>query len=246
MVPVGPDPARWVSNRRRRGRILLTTAALVVVITAPAVAFTLVSRDTTPDVATSPTLTVPATTASTSPTPTATPEVEPTDVPVAAMLQQSDVPAEFTYEGEDIDGDWTLEFSGQFCAPPNNMGDQAFGVNRGASFRSGTGPESTAILERVDRHSVTDARVYLQAVRNMVQGCVPVAMPVTWTVVREGFAGDESLILTLEIDGYHSTYVVVRHGGLVAQIWYKDATSPDPVQLGQRAAARLCAGTTAC
>jgi hypothetical protein len=67
-----------------------------------------------------------------------------------------------------------------------------------------------------------------------------------WTIVREGFAGDESLILKSESDGIDSTYIVVRAGGLVAQIWYKDTTTPDPVHLGQRAAARLCAGTTAC
>jgi hypothetical protein len=76
----------------------------------------------------------------------------------------------------------------------------------------------------------------------LAQECVPRGGDqMTWSVPHEGFAGDESLVLNWQ----GNTYIVVRAGGLVTQIWSQDTTI-DPVLLGQRAAARLCYGTTAC
>lgn len=252
MIPAGPDAARRTSRRRRRIRLSAAAAAAVVVaVAAPVIAYDLVSRGGTPDVGSSPTPTV-ATPPTTTPTatnpPSPTPDGEPTDGPAATALQRSDVPAGFRYEGDDIVGDWTLEFAAQLCAEPHNLrGLPSPEARWGATFWTGRDPESLAILQRVDQYSVADAQAYVQAVHGMAQGCVQsFGDPMTWTVENQGFAGDDSLVLRWEGGGVDNTYIVVRVAGLVTQIWYKDTDIPDPVVLGQRAAARLCEGMSAC
>lgn len=266
MIPAGPEAARRTSERRRRVRLSVAAAAAVVVTAAaPVVAYDLVPRGGTPDIASSPTTTASdptvstptvstptatATVTATPPTPpTPTSDAQPTDGPTAVTLQQSDVPDGFRYSGDDITGDWTLEFAAQICAPPNNLAAAPRASTQwGASFRAGPGPDDPAILQRVDDHTAADvAQTYVDAVRRMAQGCEQtVPYPLIWAIEHQGFAGDDSLVLSWDGDGFFNTYIVVRAGGLVTQIWYRDTDVLDPVLVGQRAAARLCAGTTAC
>jgi len=250
----GPGAARRVSNRRRRARLVAVIAGIVVAVAAPAVAYAVLPHTTEPDPGATPTPDASAT--ATSPTvspsvtgPSSTPSVEPTaGVPAASVLHESDVPAGYRYAGDDVDGDWTLEFASQFCAAPNNMsGAPGPTASWGAVFHTGTGPGSSAILQRVGRHSLAQAQTYFQNVRAMGQGCVPnTEVPTSLAITADSFAGDESLVLTWTGEGLDSTYVVVRVGELVTQIWYKDTSAPDPVMLGQRAAVRLCEDTIAC
>jgi len=185
---------------------------------------------------------------STPPSPTS--DGQPTGEPATPTLQQSDVPTGFRYEGDSIRGDWTLEFAASTCEPPNPLaGAPSAIIQWEALFRTGSDPdEYLAIHQRVADYGTADAaEAYLEAVRRLAQGCVSILdEPSTWTVERQGFAGDESLVLGSDGAGYPSTYIVVRVDGLVTQIWYPDAVVLDPVELGQRAATRLCAGTTAC
>jgi hypothetical protein len=59
------------------------------------------------------------------------------------------------------------------------------------------------------------------------------------------FAGDESLVVK-SAEPSVTSYNFVRSGPLVAQIFYQDVDGTEPVLIGQKAAERLCAGTTAC
>jgi hypothetical protein len=248
-IPVGPHAARRVSNRRRRIRIATVSAAVIAVIAAPVIAYGLVPRDGTPIVPSSPTPSTPPTIPSTPPTTTPTPDVEPTGVPAATALQPSDVPTGYEYAGNEIMGDWTLEFAGQFCEPPNNLGGvPSSAASWEATYQTGSGPGSMSILQRVAEYTASEAQAYVEAVRAMAQGCVHTGAgdPMTWTIVEQGFAGDDALVLKWQGAGVDNTFIVVRAGELVTQIWYKDTDTPDPVLLGQRAATRLCEGTTTC
>jgi hypothetical protein len=246
MIPPGPDAARRTSQRRRRVQLTaLAAAAAVVAITAPVIAYNNIAFQNGPlEVGSpvTPTVETPNPVWTTSPTP------DSDDEPITPVLQPSDVPAGYQYEGDNIDGDWTLEFASQVCAPPNNLAGAPWADTRwGASFRNGSGPTSHAILQRVDQHTVADAQAYVQAVRAMAQGCVQqFGDPMTWAIEHQGFAADDSLVLSWDGDGFGNTYVVVRAGGLVTQLWYRDTDIIDPVQLGQRAADRLCAGPITC
>ncbi len=141
-----------------------------------------------------------------------------------------------------------MEFAAQLCAPPHNLhGLPSSGATWEAAFGTGTADESRVIFQRIARYTAAEAQAYVEAVRGMAQGCVQVlGDPMTWTIVHQGFAGDDALVLKLQGAGVDNTFIVVRAGELVTQIWYKDTDTPDPVLLGQRAAARLCEGTTTC
>lgn len=254
MIPAGPDAARRVSERRRTIRLSTAVATAVVLVTvgASVVAYDLVPRGNTPDVGSSLTPTAPPPTDI--PTTTATPDPpsptatgQPDGPPV---LQPSDAPAGFRYEGDTIRGDWTLEFAASLCAPPNPLaGVPSATTQWEALFRTGSDPdEYIAIHQRVADYAAADAAgAYVAAVRRLAQECVPtIDDQATPTITHQGFAGDDSLVLSYDRASSFSTYIVVRVDDLVTQIWYPDTVAVDPVQLGQRAAARMCAATTAC
>lgn len=254
MVPAGPDAARRISERRRRVRLSATAAAAVVLAAgASVVAYDLVPRSGTSDVASSPTPTAPTVTAPVTATPTSPPsptsDGQPTDGPTTPTLQQSDVPERYRYEGDSIRGDWTLEFAASTCTPATGLGTIPSPTTQWeASFRNGLTTEAPAIYQRVvDYGSADAARSYMEAVRRMAHGCVQeVGEPRTWEILSQAFAGDDALVLRWAGPGRNTIYIVVRSAGLVTQIAYPESDLIDPVQVGQRAADRLCAATTAC
>jgi hypothetical protein len=251
-IPAGPDAARLVSRHRRRVRLVVVAAVTALAVIVPGVAYTFANPRAATNIGNTPTAS-PSTsdTVNASPGPSNSPSnslsgsppagsdpTGPAEVPAAAMLRQSDVPAGWTYQGEDIDGDWTFEAFQSYCS--RTVVDRPPGRdNRGANFTS-SGP---SILQMVERFA--DASKYMAYVRASVRPCT--VQPLHQEIVREGFAGDDSLVVETGGEGAgKDTYVFVRVGSLVSQVWYKETTVPNAVLLGQRAAARLCAGVDSC
>jgi hypothetical protein len=79
-------------------------------------------------------------------------------------------------------------------------------------------------------------------VRANVNGCAGTD-EVEISVVDQGFAGQESLLVR---SGADNSWVLVRQGDLVAEIALSGVTDANARRLADRAAERLCAGTTAC
>jgi hypothetical protein len=182
----------------------------------------------------------PGPTGSTTPA-TEVPE-EPTSVPPAAMLQESDVPG-FAQRTPEHDGDGSFASTTIYC--PDGGPSLATGAiaERERTFTDGT----AAISERVDRHeTVGSAQNYLVRVRAAVAHCDPGA-GIVQAIVSEGFVLDDALLIATEVEGVRSLHVFVRKGPLVAEIQPADRTDRAAARaLAERAAERLCAGTNAC
>jgi hypothetical protein len=249
VIPSGPAAARQVSRRRDRRRNALTGAAVALLVAVPIIGYGLFSRgiltwDPNGHVGGTPTASAPAsTTSSASATPsTTTPSVvEPTDVPAATVLQASDLPAGYVHQGDVWPGDTTFTE----CSPggrsdglPPSLTLPA-SVDSRATWFSASG-QSKLVNEMVSRYTATDASSYMDTIRAIVAYCGG-----SWAIGAQSFAGDDSF--TIHTDTAPTlTYIFVRTGSLVAQILYDAIDDTDPVVIGQRAAERLCAGTTAC
>lgn len=165
-------------------------------------------------------------------------------VPRAAMLQAADLPDGSRLTGTDLDGDWTLEAASIFCSNrspallPGEVG------RRGAVFDSPDG----AIIQRVTRHSGSNAARAMNRVREMVTACRPYRQGDEFRVVAEGLGGAESVLVGSRIEGQAGRWLFVRQGDLVAQVsLFADITESAARQnFAKPVAARLCAGTDAC
>jgi hypothetical protein len=194
----------------------------------------------TPSASVSPTPSTPATSAGSS---TPTPAAEPTAITPAAMLQESDLPARFTAAGTDLDGDWSFFSTTIWCNRQVQVDVPAPTAGRGQVFE---GQFDERLVEAVDRRSVQAANAYLDAIRAQVATCDP-RPDMQQSIVDEGFAGEESFIVSSNVASAESLHIFVRQGGLVAEIWQKGLTDRDEGRrLATRAADRLCEATNTC
>ncbi|HEX6872503.1 MAG TPA: hypothetical protein VF163_15505 [Micromonosporaceae bacterium] len=166
-------------------------------------------------------------------------------MPAAAFLQESDLPAAYQYGGDFWPGDTTFNgctIGGRSTPLPASLTEAVPFAGHGTHFRAeGSSPgQSRFVAEWVGRYAAADAASYIDWVREVVAYCGG-----GWAIAAESFAGDASLII-YHTDPARFTYIFVRVGPLVAQILYEAVDSTDPAVIGRRAAARLCAGTTAC
>ncbi|MFY1688782.1 hypothetical protein [Plantactinospora sp. WMMB782] len=209
-------------------------------------------RQVLPDVvATAPATRTPSPTPSRTPTPTApsSPSGSTGDpgrptgtaIPAAATLQRSDVPSGFRSIGQNPDGNWVLHSVSGHC--PNTWQHPGRKV---AEREQGFAVGERRLVQRVHRYAGTDARQAMAAVRTNVDGCAG-ADRIEITVVDRGFAGEESVLVAAEVEGVRNLWVFVRRADLVTEIWIKNGTDhAEARRLADRAAVRLCAGTTNC
>ncbi|MEV0715737.1 hypothetical protein [Asanoa sp. NPDC050611] len=260
-VPAGAGAARQAFRHRRRGRLATGCVLAVVAVGGPSVAFAagafdgtprppvLTTGPTTPDRSTPPTS--PPTTSPTAPPPT-TPgggpttakPVEPTGVPSAAMLRASDLPDDYRYAGADVDGDWSLAATTIYCDPPPTGTEPDGTARRGAMFLREREEYVIQVVERM--RSAAAAQRFIDGLAGQVDGRECGLL--TYTVVDEGFAGDDSVLIRTSYEGRPADlYVFVRQGPLLTQIWQKLPEGVEPMrEVARTAADRLCNGTTAC
>ncbi|SDZ17608.1 hypothetical protein SAMN05444365_106163 [Micromonospora pattaloongensis] len=164
-------------------------------------------------------------------------------VPAAALLQLSDLPDGFVRRESDLDGDWSLEAVTIYCrnnSPSIRVGEVAL---RGVVFDSPT----AGLIERVTRHSGDNAAMSMDRVRRVARECVPHREGDSLSIMAEGLAGDESVLVGAVIEGKPGRWLFVRQGDLVAQLRLDSKSTPAEARIyAQRAANRLCAGTDAC
>jgi hypothetical protein len=249
VIPPGPAAARQVSRRRHRRRNALTGAVVALLVAVPIIGYGLFTRglltwDPNGRVGGTPT----ASTSSASPTPsTTTPSAtEPTDVPAATVLQASDLPAGYVHQGDIWPGDTTFNecsVGGRSDGLPASLTLPIALVWRATWFRADipTSGESGLVNEMVSRYTAADASSYMDTIRGIVAYCGG-----SWVIGAGSFAGDDSFTIHNGAGPTLTTYIFVRTGSLVAQVLYEAIDDTDPVVIGQRAAERLCAGTTAC
>lgn len=258
VVPAGPAAARQVHRRRRRVRLAVGTAIAAALVAVPVAALAVddgspdrpnvtATGDPTPPGPTpsQPFTPTPPPAASSEPTDqpsseaTDSPPADPIAIPASAMLRNADVPDGYRFAEDDADGDWTLNFLFSMCDVPGPEAGPAVDT-RERAFRGPNRDES--VLERVERFpSTTGARERTEIVREKVDDCAQ------QEVVATGFAGDESFVVRTDFGTTFTLNVVVRQGGLVAEVWQKHLTDVDAARdLGRAAAERLCAGTYSC
>ncbi|MEV1142727.1 hypothetical protein [Micromonospora sp. NPDC049799] len=184
------------------------------------------------------------------PSPSASPSASPSTsgrpsgaggsaVPVAALLRASDLPSGYRPAGDDLDGDWSLDAVATRCTnspPPSTVDHQA---ERGVVFRA---DGDRTVIERVRRYTGAEAEVEVRRFVRLVTRCQP-----EFSLWERNFVGDQSLLVAQESEGVFTSWLVLRQGDLVAEIWLGRSTTLDGAKpLAQRAAERLCAGTNAC
>lgn len=164
-------------------------------------------------------------------------------IPAGATLQLADLPPGFTMTRGKGKGDWTLESVTIYCE--NRSPSLAVGAvaNRFVQFDSPT----DWLVERVTRHSGSNADTVLQRVRRIATGCVPVRPGDSLSILAEGLGGDDSVLVAGEIGGIPKRWLFVRQGDLVAQLQLDyQATPADARRFAKLVADRLCVGTDAC
>ena len=159
-----------------------------------------------------------------------------------AMLSTTDAGPSGWSRKEGIDGDWATGFTFSVC-PTSDKSRPASSVDDREAELSG--PNGRYVLQRVEAFpTAAAARAYLAWVRGNVSRCASFN-EIRMSVVDEGFAGDESLMVrtTGSNDQIHG---FVREGNLVTEYSAGEDTEARTAQLGTRAAARMCAVTRTC
>ncbi len=257
VVPAGPGAVRAVHRHRRRMHAVTGGALVALLVAGTPVAVTAIDQrpdrpnvtttgHPTPSTEDSPTPTPEPTRSVPEPTDSTTPATEvpkePTSVPAAAMLQESDVPGFERYNPEH-EGDGTFAATTVFC--PDGVPDLSVQAtaDRRVFFTDG----STSADEIVERYrSAAEAGRVFDWLRAVVAHC-DAGDGIEQAIAAEGFAGDESMLIVTDIGGRLSTHAYVRQGPLVAQISPADEAGRAEVRrLAGRAAERLCAGTNSC
>lgn len=243
-------------RQRARRQSAVLACALAVVMGLGGVAFA-DYRNAAPGPSTALRTTEPTWDPGSSPVPSASPQISsgattsPTvkqpsaaspAVAAGAMLQDADLPARFKLRGSDIGGDWSFAFSSSSCQDGRLYQLKKL-ASRGQAF---DGDVDESLLQRTERYASADAARYLDLVRARVESCP--SSPWKLTVVDQGFAGQESLLIQVDYGGGATAlHIFVRQGDLVTEFWQKRLTDrTEARRLADRAARRLCAGTDAC
>ncbi|MBE1485987.1 hypothetical protein [Plantactinospora soyae] len=169
---------------------------------------------------------------------------EPTGdaIPLAAMLQVSDLPSgyrPYPYESDEGgNGHWHVQFLSMICG---NKWKSGGGVERvGDRERHFRNAGNEGIQQQVSRYPQTSSTRYIPRLRTDLEGCRDFEV----AIGDQGFAGDESMVV---IRPDNSGWIIVRKGDLVAEIGVRDVSKPAEVRrLADAAVDRLCNGTDRC
>ena len=214
---------------------------------------------TTPVTATSTPTSTPTTTptasTATGPVPIATaaaappPQLPQGPIPNAAMLQVGDVArgemGVFDVHGfEGGNDDWRMPMKALDCDRDKEPLVETFLHEHSRTLVHEEYPDGM-VVERVVRFATAaQARRHLDDVQTMVRACMRSGDGVFLSIVVRDFAGPGSMVVRWTDGESKTLHTWVRRGNLVAQVWKKKMpTDQEAVQLGERAAARLCAGT---
>ncbi|WP_412541032.1 hypothetical protein R8Z50_35575 [Longispora sp. K20-0274] len=253
-VPPSVASVEAAGVRRTRRRTAMVAAAVVLaVLGGVGVAFGTGRANTPPaPPAVTPSPAVPSPTAggpspSVEPSPSATVTHRLTEIPDSALLTLADVGPGFRQYPDDNQGsgDWVLGFWTQFCHAGTEWPHAGQNIRRDRGFVKGSGANSDAVFEKVELEPEFGSR-QMEYWRQWAAKCAS-SDNLTVTTVDSGFAGDESLLITVvrrtssEVNS--STHVLVRVGDLVAEI----VTLPGGHRaMAAKAAARMCAATGTC
>ncbi|MEV4536710.1 hypothetical protein AB0J82_23285 [Asanoa sp. NPDC049518] len=239
-VPAGADAARRASRRRRRSQTAAAGVLTAVAVGLPSVGFAAGAFDHPPAVSGPPTSPSPST--STAPPDQVTgPGVDLRDV----MLRESDLPAGYhRVELYKISKPRTLDKNAGACAFPRSAGVNPLGRwHWDESYERGDDEDFYQITDKMDSSAAAEA--WLDNLPEQLRSHCP---RVRFTVVETGFAGADSTLIRVNANkGEPNSYVFVRQGDLITQIWLRNQNDAAALRdLGRVAAGRLCEGTATC
>jgi hypothetical protein len=171
-------------------------------------------------------------------------------VPNAAMLQIEDVArgemGVYDHHGvkEGYD-DWVMPIKPLDCDRDENAPEWPTLDEHQRSLVHEEDPDGL-VVEQVYRFATAaQAQQHLDDLQTMVRACMRVGDGVFLSIVVRDFAGPGSMVVRSMADSEAKTlHIWVRRGNLLAVVWKKKMpTDQEAVRLGERAAARLCAGT---
>ena len=245
-----PENVRRRGSRRRASRALAVAgvAAAVVLVVAIGSTWAIGRKTAVPPGQT----TSPSPSASAVPSPTASAEPSSTDVPLAALLQASDVGTGYTtsdaQEGDDH-GAITMLMS--YCGE----GDYSTATEHWiANHRRSVGrSDQMYVHQEVSRYEATWAARHIADLRAALPRCQFVDVMgdpnhrVTLTVVSSDFAGDDSVLIRETFGEETQYHAVVRQGDVEARLRiHIGATESEARAVVVNAAQRLCAAVPSC
>lgn len=183
----------------------------------------------------------PATSASASASTTSAPKPEPTDIPGAALLQPTDAGNGWRVDPEGPLGDWGASYTLSICAEAKWAAGRTQLAQASRLIRD---DQNAAVLQSVVSYPVADGRARFDEWRSNLKACAA-TQGTRMTVVRENFAGEESLLIESaavpdETGSGPRRTVVVRQDGLITEVEPTRHTAGSIVELGKAAAFRLC------
>jgi hypothetical protein len=140
--------------------------------------------------------------------------------------------------------DWRMPMKPNDCDPDGNPPAVRILHEHQRSLVHEEDPDGM-VVERVVRFATAaQARQHLADVQTMVRACLRAADGVFLSIVVRDFAGPGSMLVRWTAGENKNLTIWVRKGNLVAEVWKKRMPGDqEAVRLGERAAARLCAGT---
>lgn len=172
----------------------------------------------------------------------------PRQIPAEALLQPTDAGNGWTVDPEGPLGDWGMGYTLSLCQSTQWATDrQALGQ----ADRALKDNKNAAVLQSVVSYPVDQATAHFAQWRANLKACADFAGPggdgqrIKLTVVREGFAGEDSLLIESvavpdPAGSGPNRSVLVRQDGIVTEVSPTRHTPDSIVQLGKAAASRLC------
>ncbi len=250
------EDVRRRGSRRRASRAVAVAGLATAVVVVVAVGSTLaLSRKTVmpPGQTPSPSAsTEPSPTSSAGPSPTSSAEPPSTEIPLAALLQASDVGAGYTTsDNQQGDDHGSILMLMSYCGE----GDYSTATEHWLAYhrRSVGRSEQQYLYEEVNRYAPTWAARHVSDLRAALPRCETVDIMgdpnhrVTLAVVATDFTADESLLLKETRGNVTQYHAVIRQGDVEARLRiHIGATDSEARAIVVNAAQRLCAAVPSC
>ena len=253
-----PEDLRRRGSRRRASRVVAVAGLAAAVVVVVAIGSTLAfGRKTVmpPGQTTSPSPSAsaePSPTSSAGPSPSYSVEPPSMEIPLAALLQASDVGTGYA-TSDDPQGDdhGSILMLMSYCGE----GDYSTAAEHWLAYhrRSVGRSEQQYLYEEVNRYEPTWAARHVSDLRAALPRCQTVDIMgdpnhrVTLHVVATDFTGDESLLLRETFGNESQYHAVVRQGDVEARLRiHIGATDSEARAIVVNAAQRLCAAVPSC